>query len=254
MAEDTNPDLLFDLPANSEHSVLWNPWHGCRRYSEGCRNCYVYRIDASHGKDASKIAKNKSFGLPLAKNRNGGYKLPYGSMVYVCFSSDFFLEDADQWRQKAWEAMLIRKDLSFFLTTKRITRAIPLLPKFWEEIKSRVEIACTVEDQSAADSRIPAYLSFPAARRTLICEPLLGFIDFGSLKGIDKVIAGGESGPEARICRHEWVLDIRRQCLDAGVSFSFKQTGANFIKDGKLFKIPRNLQHCQAKKAGIDIL
>ena len=37
----------------------WNPWHGCRKYSEGCQNCYVYRIDQAHGKNAAQIFLNK---------------------------------------------------------------------------------------------------------------------------------------------------------------------------------------------------
>ncbi|MEN6339375.1 MAG: DUF5131 family protein, partial [Clostridiaceae bacterium] len=32
--------------------VNWNPWHGCHKYSAGCQNCYVYRMDDRHGKDA----------------------------------------------------------------------------------------------------------------------------------------------------------------------------------------------------------
>ena len=71
--------------------------------------------------------------------------------------------------------------------------------------------------------------------------------------GIEGVIVGGESGPEARLCDYAWVLDIRRQCLNAGVSFSFKQTGALFRKDGRIYRLPRCLHHAQAKKAGIDV-
>lgn len=246
-------ELLFDLPAEKQHTVLWNPWHGCLRYSEGCRNCYVYRIDASHGKDASAIKKTKSFDLPFAKNRAGRYKLPYGSYVYLCFSSDFFIEEADSWRVRIWEMIRLRKDLRFFLTTKRINRAAELLPSFWKEIMPRVELACTIENQLAADQRLAAYRAFPAETRTIICEPLLGSINFSSLDGIGKIIAGGESGPDARICEYEWVLGIRQQCLNAGISFCFKQTGAKFKKDGKIYSIPRNIQHEQAKKAGIDI-
>ena len=63
---------------------------------------------------------------------------------------------------------------------------------------------------------------------------------------------GGESGLEARPCRYEWVLGIREQCVAAGVSFTFRQTGARFIKDGRLYLIPKPKQHEQARRAGID--
>lgn len=247
-------ELLFDLPAEKQRAVLWNPWHGCLRYSESCRNCYVYRIDAGHGKDASIIRKTKSFDLPLAKNKAGRYKLPYGSYVYLCFSSDFFIEEADRWRRGVWEMIRLRKDLNFFLITKRISRAADLLPSFWQEIMPRVQIACTMEDQRAAEQRLAVYKAFPAENRVIICEPLLGNINFSSLEGINRIIVGGESGPEARICEYEWVLNIRQQCLKEGISFHFRQTGAKFKKNGKVYSIPRKIQHEQAGKAGIDIL
>lgn len=71
--------------------------------------------------------------------------------------------------------------------------------------------------------------------------------------GIIEVIAGGESGYYARPCRYDWILSLRQQCLSAGISFYFKQTGAKFIKDNRLYNIPRRLQHSQAAKAGINI-
>lgn len=77
---------------------LWNPWHGCHKLSAGCVNCYVYRTDGKHGIDSSVVVKTKSFGLPVQKKRDGSYKIGAGEMVYTCFSSDFFVEDADEWR------------------------------------------------------------------------------------------------------------------------------------------------------------
>ena len=76
----------------------WNPWHGCHKLSEGCRHCYVYRIDAQHGRDSSIVQKTADFDLPVRRKRDGSYKIPPGELVYTCFSSDFFVEDADEWR------------------------------------------------------------------------------------------------------------------------------------------------------------
>ena len=70
---------------------------------------------------------------------------------------------------------------------------------------------------------------------------------------IDKVICGGESGDKARVCNYDWILNTRRQCLKYNVSFHFKQTGANFMKDNKVYKIPRKYQLVQAGKSRIDI-
>ena len=66
------------------------------------------------------------------------------------------------------------------------------------------------------------------------------------------MIAGGESGPDARPLRYEWVLALRDQCAANQVGFHFKQTGANFIKDGRRYRIERRLQSAQARRAGID--
>ena len=67
------------------------------------------------------------------------------------------------------------------------------------------------------------------------------------------VVCGGESGDAARECRYEWVLSLREQCAASGTPFVFKQTGANFVKDGKRYAIPRKYQMEQARKAGIDL-
>jgi protein gp37 len=69
---------------------------------------------------------------------------------------------------------------------------------------------------------------------------------------VEEVVVGGESGNDARPCRFEWIMEIRNLCVKHNVSFWFKQTGARFIKDGRLYSIRRELQHSQAHKAGID--
>lgn len=73
--------------------AIWNPWHGCKKLSPGCKNCYVYRRDESIGKDASIVTRTGDFSLPLKKDRNGQYKLtPLDGTVYTCMTSDFFLD------------------------------------------------------------------------------------------------------------------------------------------------------------------
>ena len=70
---------------------------------------------------------------------------------------------------------------------------------------------------------------------------------------VERVVCGGESGENARLCCYDWILSIRDQCIRYNVPFYFKQTGAKFKKDGKIYFIKRNLQMTQAHKAGIDI-
>ncbi|WP_022763441.1 DUF5131 family protein [Butyrivibrio sp. AD3002] len=107
-------------------ALNWNLWHGCTRASTGCLNCYVYRRDESIGKDPTVLHKTDNFNLPIRKLRSGQYKgmykVPCGSHIYTCFSSDFFHPDADGWRKDAWEMMHERSDCTFFMITKRPER------------------------------------------------------------------------------------------------------------------------------------
>lgn len=235
----------------------WNPWHGCHKISAGCLNCYVYRIDARHGRDASNVVRNREFDLPLRKTRKGEWKIPAGETVYTCFSSDFFVEEADPWRAEAWAIMKARPDLHFFMITKRIHRFFDCIPADWGEGYSNVTICCTVENQAMADYRLPIYLQAPIRYKALACEPLLepidleGYLQDGSIQAL---VAGGESGENARPCDYSWILSLRAQCIRTGVDFRFKQTGANFIKDGRQYAVPRKLQHSQAYHAGINVI
>lgn len=231
----------------------WNPWHGCRKYSAGCLNCYVYRIDARHERDGSDIHKTGDFALPVRRRRDGSYAVAPGEFVWTCFTSDFFLEDADAWRPEAWRMICKRPDLTFFFITKRILRFHECIPPDWGAGYENVQICCTVENQRCADERLPYFKELPIRCKEIICEPLLEEIQLPGLgPWAAGVTAGGESGPDARPCRYEWVLSLREQCVRAGVPFHFRQTGANFVKDGRLYRIRRPLQHEQAKRADID--
>lgn len=126
----------------------------------------------------------------------------------------------------------------------------------WETRRhlDNVWLGVSIEDQAAAELRIPALYDTPAAVRFLSCEPLLGPIDltrwldtplvcgcggepggatFGcsaecmqrESPGIDWVIAGGESGPGARPMHPNWARVLRDQCGSAGVAYFFKQWG-----------------------------
>lgn len=237
-------------------SVMWNLWHGCRKISEGCRNCYVYRQDANWQKDSSQVTKTAQFNLPVRRDRHGRFKIPSGTTVYTCMTSDFFVAEADVWRAEAWQMMRLRHDLRFIIITKRIDRAAVCLPDDWGEGYENVYICSTCENQERADYRLPILLSIPAKHKSIICEPLLEPIDITAYLGseIESVYVGGESGSDARVCDFEWVCSLRRQCDAAGVGFHFHQTGARLLKDGKLYRIRREHQHSQARKADLDTL
>lgn len=234
--------------------VFWNPWHGCHKHSEGCANCYVYRRDSSVDRDASVVTKTQSFNLPVGRSRSREYKLKSGSLVWACFTSDFFVEEADEWRTDAWKMIRERTDCTFIIPTKRIERFTVSLPSDWDDGYDNVIVCCTVENQKRADERLPVFLSLPIKHRWIFCEPLLERIDIEKYlgTGIDKVSVGGESGSNARVCDFEWVKYLSVQARRKNVSFTYHQTGAKLLKDGRLYRIDRKFQHSQAKKAGLD--
>lgn len=235
---------------------IWNPWHGCKKISPGCLNCYVYRRDAEFGKDSSIITKTASFQLPVKRSRNGEYKIqPDGECVYTCMTSDFFLEESDEWRPEAWNMIRERSDLQFVIITKRIQRFRVGLPADWGEGYHHVTICCTCENQKMAEARLPIFLEMPIRHRTIIHEPMLDAVDIRKYLAtgkIEQVTCGGESGPEARICDFAWILNTMQQCMEYEVPFWFKQTGANFKKGNHVYHIERKDQMSQAAKAGVN--
>lgn len=233
--------------------MVWNPWHGCHKYSEGCAHCYMFRRDESIGKDPTRVERTKSFQLIIARDRKGRYKVPSGTLVYVCMTSDFLIEEADGWRPEIWQMMADRPDLDYMIITKRIVRLKDMLPPDWGGGWPNVAVACTIENQRQYDFRYPIFRDLPIAHKFLACEPLLGPITMLGLDHrIEGVVAGGESGNAARSCDFDWFLDLYCQCLNVGVSFTFRQTGARLKKNGITYRIPRRRQHEQARKAGLD--
>lgn len=73
---------------------MWDPWRGCRRCSEGCLHCYIHKGDAKRGVDTGNVIKTEDFYKPVERLKNGGYKMKPG-LVYLGFSTDFLIEEAD---------------------------------------------------------------------------------------------------------------------------------------------------------------
>ena len=147
-----------------------------------------------------------------------------------------------------------RKDCMFYFFTKRIHRFEKCMPSDWNNGYNNVIVGCTVENQEMADFRLPIFKELPIKHKTIIVSPILERVDISRYldRSIEEVSVGGESGTEARPCDYEWILDLRRQCVEADVPFRFHQTGARFIKDNKMYRIKRGYQIDQAQRAGID--
>lgn len=233
----------------------WNPWHGCTKISPGCLNCYVYRIDHIYKRDPTKCVQTQQFDLPIRRNRNGEYKIPSGSVLYTCFSSDFFLQDADYMRPIVWNYIRERQDIFFTIITKRIHRFYECIPEDWNNGWDNVNITCTIENQDMANFRLPIYRSLPIKHKSICTEPLLEYIDLSQIFGdpmLEYVISGGESGSGARYCDLNWVLKMKFDCESHGIPFCFKQTGARFINNDSLQVVARKDQYMEADKLNIS--
>lgn len=232
----------------------WEPWTGCYAASDGCAYCYFYGPHAKrYGQN--EITKTDKFDWPIRKNAKGEYNIKGDKILATCFATDFFLPEADKWRAEAWAMIKERRDIDFLILTKRIDRFMESLPEDWGDGYDNINIGCSVENQQMADARLPKFLSYPIKRRFVACSPLLGPIDLRPyLSGIDHVSVNGETGREARICDYDWVLDIREQCLENGITFWFKGTGSLFRRDGVTQKINPFKQSSLAKELGISKL
>ncbi len=238
--------------------MAWEPWTGCYKHSEGCDYCYYY---GPHSKRFSQntVFKTDEFYKPIEtiympRKKITKYKMEGGKVCSTCFTTDFFIPEADEWRKEAWNIIKQRPDLTFLLLTKRIERFGVSLPEDWGNGYDNVRIGCTVENQEAADFRLPLYTSFPIKEKWIVCSPILGKINLSPyLQKVNSVRVDGESGKDARVCDFDWVLDIREQCINAGISFTFAGTGSHFRKDGIVSNINPYKQKSTAREFRIDI-
>ena len=217
----------------------------------------MFYLDALRDKDGGEIYKTKSgFRYPLSKDRSGQYKVKSGETIRVCMTSDFFLEEADQWRDEAWEIIGQRPDVKFFLLTKRPQRAADHLPKNWGSGWDNVMLNVTCENQKRADERIPILLELPFKHKGIMCAPFIGavsIVQYLSDGQIEQVLCDGENYGGARPCHYEWVKSLHDECAAHNITFVFCGTGRRFVKDGKLYKIESSaIQSEQAYKSGLS--
>lgn len=235
--------------------IYWDPWSGCRKLSEGCKNCYARTKPIKYNGEYILCRFNKTmFYLPTNKTRKYcssldkntlQYKIPSGTEIVVCDNSDFFLEEADYYRKRAWKQIMERKDCLFSITTKRPDRFFVSLPTTWTlDGWNNVCLNVSIENQVRADERIPVLLELPVRHKGIEIAPLYDRIDirrYLSTGQIDKVTVAGEQITKADesiiICNYEFVEDLHEQCIDYDVSFEFKATGNKLYKDKKIITV-----------------
>lgn len=240
----------------------WNWVTGCNKVSAGCKNCYAESIANRFWKDRKftdvQIDESKlSLPIHLKKPR----------MIFVNSMSDFFHEKISfEIMEKAWGVMTTNPRHTYQILTKRPKRMLEFCKHMSEKIHNAgyekingwafhipdfICMGVSVENQQAADERIPLLLQTPAAVRWLSVEPMLENINIAEwfdpthphlVQRLKWIVIGCESGHNRRECKIEWFEDIVRQCKEAGVSVFVKQLQLNgkVVKDIKLF--PKNLK------------
>lgn len=238
----------------------FNPWIGCQKISPGCANCYAQRDMTRKPRWANTWGppqtstrlktSEANWRKPLAWNKKAEqegrrYRIFCASLADV-FEDNPLVVD---WRIELWDLIEKTPNLDWLLLAKRpenIGRMLPDRWQYWDFHKPPRNIwwGISAENQDELEARWPIMESF--ARHYypevlfLSLEPLLGpvnleicleEIDIGDeeyswwTRPVDWVIAGGESGPNARPMHPDWVRAIRDQCQEAEAPFHFKQYG-----------------------------
>jgi protein gp37 len=208
----------------------WNPWQGCIKVSPGCKYCYMYRDKQRYGHNPSVVVRSSdaTFNAPLNKLK--------GPLVFTCSWSDFFIEQADPWREAAWQIIRATPHLTYQILTKRPENIPTRLPADWEDGYQNVWLGVSVETRKQL-WRVYDLFDIPASVRFVSAEPLLDFIDFTiplEMGAIDWMITGGESGigKDWRKAHNDSFRQIRDDCRIFNVPFFHKQNGGNQKIDG----------------------
>jgi protein gp37 len=220
----------------------------------------MYTEKKRYGQTPDKVVRSKpaTFKKPLKWEREVVANNQPAPLVFTCSWSDWFHEDADEWRDDAWEIVRKTPHLIYQILTKRSERIAECLPEDWGDGYPNIWLGVSVENQRWT-TRIADLVRVPARVRFLSCEPLLGYLDIAKWlrkcntchicqgnpdicmicsacpppkDGIDWVITGGESGPRQREMKLEWARSLRDQCVRVKIPFFLKQLGGHPNKRG----------------------
>lgn len=237
----------------------FNPWRGCTKVSDGCKNCYAETLSKRNpatlgvwGDQGTRVPAAESYWRQPFKWNKDAARAGVRRRVFCASLADVFEDNPAviPARRRLWDTIDQTRHLDWLLLTKRPENFAKMLPwgyhtQYHPPAWPNVWLGVTAENQEQADKRIPEMLKVSAAVRFISAEPLLGEIDLvraidvaidingqtecpavdGLSQWIHWVIVGGESGPGARPMHPDWVRSLRDQCTQAGVPFFFKQWG-----------------------------
>jgi protein gp37 len=218
--------------------ATWNPVRGCTKISPGCKHCYAETF-AERFRGVKGHPYEQGFDLRLVPEKlTEPFAWRSPKLVFVNSMSDLFQPGVpDEYVEAVSRVMAMADWHTYQVLTKRAERLRDMLKgrlRFAAD-KENIWWGVSVEDRKYGLPRVDDLRQAPAKVRFLSIEPLLEDLGEIDLSGITWVIVGGESGPGARPMKREWVVSIRRQCLEQGVAFFFKQWGGvRKAKNGRM--------------------
>jgi protein gp37 len=213
----------------------FNPWIGCTKVNEGCKNCYAERAVPTRtfhvrwGPDGARY-RTKWDGPPRwnrAAIRDGERR-----KVFCASLADVFEDRAElvPWQSDLFRLIDRCVNLDWLLLTKRPEN----IRRMWPGgRRDHCWLGTSIANQRNLDEFAPRLLAARGLAPVLFLsiEPLLAPVDLSRFLSpeplVDWAIVGGESGPHARPCAVEWVRDITRQCQAAGIAVFVKQLGSD---------------------------
>lgn len=216
--------------------ATWNPITGCSMVSPGCTNCYAMRMAArlqAMGHPAYSGVTRKSGGRHVWTGRfhlvDEALSIPLRwrkpRKIFVNSMSDLFQDDVPgEFIKKIWSVMASANHHIFQVLTKRPDLMLKTMELHRLATPQNVWIGTSVENRDYIN-RIEILRRIQASVRFVSFEPLIGPVGDANLQGIHWAIVGGESGPDARPLKKEWVGQIKRQCRIFDTAFFFKQWG-----------------------------
>jgi len=208
--------------------ATWNPVRGCAKISPGCAHCYAETF-AERFRGVPGHPFEHGFDLRLVPDKLGEpLRWAVPRMIFVNSMSDLFHDAVpDDYIVSVTRVMCAAKWHTYQVLTKRPRRMAELLKTKLRFAGEACHIwwGVSVENRQHGLPRIDQLREAPVQVRFLSIEPLLEDLGRFSLKAIDWVIVGGESGARARPMKPEWVRSIREQCVRSKVAFFFKQWG-----------------------------
>lgn len=201
----------------------WNPITGCTKKSSGCKHCYAEAM-SRRLKAMGQSKYVNGFKVTLHERCLDEPKMwNKAHNIFVCSMSDLFHEDVPfSFIEKVFKTIEQTPQHRYQILTKRAERMVEFF--HGHNVPSNVWLGVTVEERESI-YRIDLLRDLEATVKFLSCEPLVEDLGVLNLKGIDWVIVGGESGPQARPMKEEWALNILRQAEAQDVRFFFKQWG-----------------------------